>query len=184
MEVRMASTSLSSRRGLGGFAALVGGALMIVSVFLPWFGGGGQSFTGWDSVNPNLADISNAGEAVDTIAEAGNFFDNSYFDPASSFSPFFTGLSILIAGALLVLIGLAMMFSLKGGAFQLPGFGQFILVVLGILIAIVGVTNLASLYATGPGTEFIKPEYGLFLLTAGALIGFFGVVGGAGKGDS
>ena len=81
------STSLSSRRGLGGFAALVGGALMIVSVFLPWFGSGEQSFTGWDSVNPNLADISSADEAVDTIADAGNFFDNSYFDPASSLQP-------------------------------------------------------------------------------------------------
>ena len=112
-----ASSSLSSRRGLGGFAALVGAALMVLSVFLPWFSSGDQSFTGWDSVNPSLADISSADEAVDTIAEAGNFFDVSYFDPASSFSPFFTGLSILIAGALLALISLAMLASLKGGAF-------------------------------------------------------------------
>ena len=179
-----ASTSLSSRRGLGGFASLVGAALMIVSVFLPWFGSGEQTFTGWDSVNPSLADISSADEAVETIADAGNFYDNSYFDPASSFSPFFTGLSILIAGGLLALITLAMLASLKGGAFRLPGFGQFLLLVLGIVIAIVGVTNLASLYATGPGTEFVKPEYGLFLLTAGALIGFFGVLGGTIKGKS
>jgi len=178
------STSLSSRRGLGGFAALVGGALMVVSVFLPWFDSGGQSFTGWDSVNPNLAEISSADEAVETIADAGNFYDNSYFDPASSFSPFFTGLSILIAGGLLALISLAMLASLKGGAFRLPSAGHFVLAVLGIIIAIVGVTNLASLYATGPGTEFIEPQYGLFLLTAGALIGFFGIVGGAGSGDS
>ena len=77
-----------------------------------------------------------------------------------------------------------MLASLKGGAFRLPRPASLVLAVLGIIIAIVGVTNLASLYATGPGTEFIKPEYGLFLLTAGALIGFFGVVGGAGKGDS
>ena len=179
-----ASSSLSSRRGLGGFAALVGAALMVLSVFLPWFSSGDQSFTGWDSVNPSLADISSADEAVDTIAEAGNFFDVSYFDPASSFSPFFTGLSILIAGGLLALISLAMLASLKGGAFRLPPAGHLALTVLGIIIAIVGVTNLASLYATGPGSEFLKPEYGLFLLTAGALIGFFGVVGGAGSGRS
>ena len=179
-----ASSSLSSRRGLGGFAALVGAALMIVSVFLPWFSSGDQSFTGWDSVNPSLADISTAGEAVDTIADAGNFYDNSYFDPAGSFSPFFTGLSILIAGGLLVLIGLAMLASLRGGAFRLPAAGQLILAVLGIVIAIVGVTNLASLYATGPGAEFLSPEYGLFLLTAGALLGFLGVVAAVVKGRS
>jgi len=175
-----ATTSLSSRRGLGGFAALVGGALMVVSVFLPWFGG----ITGWDSVNPSLGDISTAGEAVETIADAGNFYDNSYFDPAGSFSPFFTGLSILIAGGLLVLIGLAMLASLRGGAFRLPAAGQLILAVLGIVIAIVGVTNLASLYATGPGAEFLSPEYGLFLLTAGALLGFLGVVAAVVKGRS
>jgi hypothetical protein len=179
-----ASSSLSSRRGLGGFAALVGAALMVVAVFLPWFSSGDQSFTGWDSVNPSLADISSADEAVETIADAGNFFDNSYFDPASSFSPFFTGLSILIAGGLLALISLAMLASLKGGAFRLPSAGHLALTVLGIIIAIVGVTNLASLYATGPGSEFLKPEFGLFLLTAGALLGFFGVVAGLGKGRS
>ena len=174
----MASTSISSRRGLGGFAALVGGALMIVSVFLPWFGGGGQTFTGWDSVNPSLGDISTAGQAFDEIANAGNFYENAYFDPASSFSPFFTGLSVLIAGGLLVLIGLAMLASLRGGAFHLPGAGKLILAILAILCAIVGVTNLSSLYATGPGAGLLDAEYGLFLLTAGGLIGFLGVVGG------
>ena len=34
--------NLSSRRGLGGFAALIGAALMIVSVFVPWFQGAGS----------------------------------------------------------------------------------------------------------------------------------------------
>jgi|GEM_PF-1715982 len=178
-----ANSSLTSRRGLGGFAALVGGALMIVSVFLPWFGSGGQTFSGWDSVNPSLGDISSAGEAVETIADAGNFFDTPYF-AADGFSPFFTGLSILIAGALLALIGLAMLASLRGGAFRLPAAGQMVLLVLGIVVAVVGVTNLASLYATGPGTEFLKPEYGLFLLTAGAVVGFFGVLAGGIKSQS
>ena len=178
------STSLTSRRGLGGFAALIGAALMIVSVFLPWFSSGDQSFSGWDSVNPSLADIRNADQAIETIVDAGNFYENAYFDPASSFSPFFTGLSILIAGGLLALISLAMLASLRGGAFRLPPAGQFVVGLLGVLIAIVGVTNLPSLYATGPGSEFLKPEYGLFLLTAVGLIGFFGIIAGTGKGDS
>jgi hypothetical protein len=167
------SRSLSSRRGLGGFAALVGAALMIVSVFLPWFRGGGVSVTGWDSVNTKIT----------SIRSAGDFFKNPAF-ANSGFSPFFTGLSILIAGGLLALISLAMLASLRGGAFRLPAAGHLALTALGIVIAAVGVTNLASLYATGPGSELLKPEYGLFILTAGALIGFFGILGGAGKGDS
>ena len=165
-------SSLSSRRGLGGFAALIGGAAMIVSVFLPWIGGA----TGWDSVNQELtSDITNV--------STGDFFHNPTFAD-SGFSPFFTGLSILIAGGLLVLIGLAMLASLRGGAFRLPGAGKFIIAVLAVLIAIVGVTNLASLYATGDADVW-SPEYGLFVLTAGALIGFLGVLGGVtGRGRS
>jgi len=156
------STALSSRRGLGGFATLAGGALMIVSVFLPWFGG----ITGWASVNTDLA----------SIRSTGDFYGNY----AEGFSPFFTGLSILIAGGLLVLIGLFMVASLRGGAFHLPAVGKLIVAVLAIVIVIVGVTNLASLYATSD----VDPEYGLFILTAGALIGFFGVVGGMSGRDS
>ena len=55
---------------------------------------------------------------------------------------------------------------------------------LSALVVVAATVVAASLYATGPGSEFLKPEYGLFLLTAGALIGFFGIVGGAGSGDS
>jgi hypothetical protein len=163
------STVLSSRRGLGGFAALAGAALMIVSVFLPWVG----DVTGWDSVN----------QEITSIRSAGDFYVNPAFAD-SGFSPFFTGLSILIAGGLLALVSLAMLASLKGGAFRLPSAGHLALTVLGVIIAVVGVTNLASLYATGPGAGMLDPAYGLFVLTAGALIGFFGILGGASKGDS
>ena len=129
---------------------------------------------------PSPAGIRSDTQDFTSISDTGNFFDSPFF-AETGFTPLHRPVS---PPALLVLIGLAMLASLKGGAFRLPGAGQFILVVLGIIIAIVGVTNLASLYATGPGTEFLEPEYGLFILTAGALIGFFGVVGGAGKGDS
>jgi hypothetical protein len=163
------STVLSSRRGLGGLAALAGAALMIVSVFLPWVG----DVTGWDSVN----------QEITSIRSAGDFYVNPAF-AESGFSPFFTGLSILIAGGLLALISLAMLASLKGGAFRLPSAGHLALTVLGVVIAVVGVTNLASLYATGPGAGTLDPASGLFVLTAGALIGFFGILGGASQGDS
>jgi hypothetical protein len=177
-------TSLSSRRGLGGFAVLAGAAVMVVSVFLPWFGGdftGGEAITGWDSVNPDIAEVSGYGDFVDIASSAGNFFETPYF-AVDGFSPFFTGLSILIAGGVLAAIGLAMLLSLRGGAFRLPGAGYLAMAVLGLLVAVVGVTNLASLYATGPGSALIAPEYGLFLLTGGALLGLLGVLAGFGGG--
>ena len=163
--------NLSSRRGLGGFVALIGAALMIISVFLPWFGTD-ASYTGWDAV---VKDVTN-------IQGTGDFFTTPYFAD-SGFSPFFTGLSVLIAGGLLVLIGVAMLFSLSGGAFRLPGFWVFIVGVLALAIAIVGVTNLASLLATGD-SNVVSPEWGLYMLTAGAVIGLLGVWVGIGRGRS
>jgi hypothetical protein len=164
-----ARKSLSSRRGLGGFAALVGAALMIVSVFLPWLSSpsGGDSVTGWDTYRQ--------------ASGAEQWFVQATF--SDGFSPWFTGLAVLIAGGLLALIGLAMMFSLSGGAFRLPGFWVFILGLLALAIAVVGVTNLASLLATGD-SDVVSTEWGLYLLTGGALIGLLGVWVGIGRGKS
>ncbi len=162
--------NLSSRRGLGGFAALIGAALMIVSVFVPWFQGAGSSYSGWDAV---VEDVTN-------IGGTGDFYHSPFF-AADGFSPFFTGLSVLIAGVLLALIGLLMLFSLSGGAFRLPGFWVFIVGILALAIAVVGVTNLASLYATGD-SNVVSPEWGLFMLTAGAVIGLLGVWVGVSRG--
>jgi len=164
--------SLSSRRGIGGFIALLGGLAMIVSVFLPWFAAGGPSYSGWDAVVDDAMNVSGVGD----------FYDSPFF-AESGFSPFFTGLAVLIAGILLVLIGLALLASLRGGAFHLPGVLQILLGVLALGIAVVGVTNLASLYATGDPDVF-KPEYGLFILTAGAAVGLLGVWLGIGGDES
>lgn len=164
--------NLSSRRGLGAFAALIGAALMIVSVFLPWFEGAGSSYSGWDAV---VEDVTN-------IGGTGDFYHSPFF-AADGFSPFFTGLSVLIAGVLLAVIGLLMLVSLSGGAFRLPGFWMFIVGLLALAVAVVGVTNLASLYATGD-SDLVSPEWGLFLLTAGAVVGLLGVWVGIGRGRS
>ncbi|MBM3695623.1 MAG: hypothetical protein FJW79_06800 [Actinobacteria bacterium] len=166
----MTSTSLSSRRGLGGFAALVGGALMIVSVFLPWFDTPAGDVTGWDTYTA----LSDSGRNI--------FYEHSFFE--DGFSPFFSGVSMLIAGGLLALIGLALVASVRGGAFRLPAAGRLALAVLAILILVAGISNLASLFATGPGRGIVDPGYGLYLLTAGALLGFIGVPVGGGKGRS
>jgi len=164
------NTPLSTRRGLGGLVALAAGALMIVSVFLPWLSspvGAGDSVTGWDTYEQ-----ASGGE---------QWFVQETF--SSGFSPWFTGISVLIAGGLLALIGLAMLFSLSGGAFRLPVAGIILLGFIALLIFIVGITNLVSLYATGD-SDLVIPEYGLFLLTAGATVGLLGVWVGVGRGRS
>lgn len=166
-----ARVNVSSRRGMGGFLALLGGAAMIVSVFVPWFGTT-ASYSGWDSVV----------KSVENVSGTGDFFQAHWLS-TSGFSPYFTGLSVLIAGVLLVLIGLAMLFSLKGGAFRLPGIAVFLLGLLALLIAVVGVTNLISLFATR-GSGQISPEWGLYLLTAGAAVGLIGTWIGLGRGDT
>lgn len=159
--------SLSSRRGLGGFAALAGGVAMIVSVFLSWLTStsGNASVTGWDT--------------FEQAAGTEQWFVRETF--TTGFSPFFSGLSVLIAGALLTLIGLAMLFSLSGGAFRLPSAGIFLLGLLALLIFLVGITNLVSVYATDD-LGLVDPQYGLFLLTGGATVGLLGVWLGVGGG--
>ena len=72
---------------------------------------------------------------------------------------------------------------MSGGAFRLAGFWVFLLGILALAIAIVGVTNLASLLATGD-SDVVSPEWGLYLLTGGALIGLLGVWVGIGRGKS
>ena len=159
--------SSSSRRGIGGFAAVVGGALMVVSVFLPWIKGGALAGTGWDTFN--------AGSGVEKL-----FVTHAF---GTGFSPLFTGLSVLIAGGVLALICWAMLGSLVGGAFRLPAGGGIIVGIIALLAFVGGATNLASLYATGD-SAVVTPEFGLFLLAAGALVGLLGAWVGAGKGRS
>ncbi len=164
------STPLSGRRGLGGFTALAAGALMIASVFLPWVNsrvGAGGSVTGWDT--------------YEQASGTKQWFVEETF--SYGFSPWFTGISILIAGGLLFLVGLTMLASLRGGAFRLPVAGVIALGFLALLIFVVGITNLVSLFSTGdPG--LVTAAYGLFLLTAGATAGLLGVWVGIGRGRS
>ncbi|MBU1225829.1 MAG: hypothetical protein KJ698_01275 [Actinobacteria bacterium] len=155
-------TSLSSRRGLGGFAAMIGGALMAVSVWTPWLDTQTDDPTGWDIYT--------------TLSDSGRnlFYEHNFFDPG--FSPFFSGLTMLIAGGLLALIGLALLASVRGGAFSLPGAAVAVLDVLALLIFVAAAVNLFSLFTTGPGTGILDPAYGLYLLAGGGLVGFIGVL--------
>jgi len=164
------SAALASRRGLGGIAAVVGGALMIVSVWMPWLDLQVEDPTGWDTYTA----LSDNGRNV--------LYEHNFFD--AGFSPFFSGLAILIAGGLVALIGLAMFASLRGGAMAVPGAGVAVLSLLALLVLLTGATNLFSLYVTGPGSGIIDPAYGLYVLPVGGLVGFLGVSLGLARGRS
>jgi hypothetical protein len=165
-----AGQSLSSRRGLGGLAALAGGMLMTVSVFLPWLGypSAGTTVTGWDTYA--------------LASGTAQWFTRHAFS-AGGFSPGFAGVSVLLAGGLLVLLGAVMLLSLAGGAFRLGLAAILILGALALVAFIVGGSNLTSLYATGD-PDAVTPEYGLFVLSAGAVMGLLGVWVGLGRGRS
>lgn len=155
--------SLSTRRAVGGASALVGGALMIASVFLPWLGypSANSLVTGWDTYT--------------LTSGTTRWFTADAFSP-EGFSPGFSGLSVLIVGGLMALLGLALLLLLAVGT-RRPGIAVAVGLVLrglALLIVIVAVTNLASLFATAePG--LVTPQFGLFLLVGGALIGLVSV---------
>jgi len=171
MEACMAtSSSLASRRGLGGLAALAGGFLVILSVFAPWmyYPASTSTVTGWDT--------------FELASGADKWFTQDAFS-TSGFSPGFSGISVLIAGIVLALIALAMLFSRSGGAFRLSLGSILVLGFVALLVFVVGCTNLASLYATAD-QNVVRPEWGLFALAAGVAVGLVGVWVGMGRGRS
>ena len=160
-------SSLNSRRGLGGLTALAGGFLMILSVFAPWiyYPASTLTVTGWDTYQ--------------LAAGADKWFTRDGF-ATSGFSPGFSGISVLIAGLVLALIGLAMVFSVLGAS-RLSLGSTLVLGLVALLVFIVGCTNLVSLYATAD-QQAVRPGWGLFAVAAGALAGLAGVWAGVGRG--
>jgi len=162
-------SSLNSRRGLGGLTALAGGLLMTLSVFAPWihYPASTTTVTGWDTYQ--------------LAAGADKWFTQTAFAPAGS-SPGFSGMSVLIAALVLVLIGAAIVFSVVG-AFRLALGSSLLLGMVALLVFCVGCTNLVSLYTTAD--QFVvRPGWGLFAMAAAALAGLVGVWAGVGRGRS
>ncbi len=159
-------SSLNSRRGLGGLTALAGGLFMTLTVFAPWiyYPASTTTVTGWDTYQ--------------LAAGADRWFTQTAFAPAGS-SPGFSGISVLIAGLVMALIGLATVFSVLG-AFRLSLGSTLLLGMAALLVFCVGCTNLVSLYATAD--QFVvRPAWGLFAVAAGALAGLVGVWAGVGR---
>jgi hypothetical protein len=99
--------NLSSRRGLGAFAALIGAALMIISVFLPWFEGAGSSYSGWDAVVEDVTNIGVPGTSSQPILHR-------------RLQSVLHRLTVLTPGSCSRCR--LLMLSLFGGAFRMPGF--------------------------------------------------------------
>lgn len=146
---------------MGGLIAVIGGAAMVLSVFLPWqrYLSLGSSATGWDTHT--------------LTSGSARWFTTSAFN-ADALSPGFSGAVVLIAAGLLVLPGLRMLLSLAGGAVRLRVAEAVALAVAALVAFGVAATNLVSIYATG-NPNLVTPEFGLFVLGAGAAIGLTGV---------
>jgi hypothetical protein len=162
------NSSLTSRQGLGGFAALIGGAAMVSAVALPWlaYPSLGNTMRGWDTY---------------ALASGGARWFTQHAFNADGLSPGFTGLSVLIAGGLLVVSGLAMLILLRGGAFRLRAATILVLRVLALLVFVVGGTNLVSAYTAG-AFALVTPQWGLFQVAAGAMTGLVAVWVGLSRG--
>jgi len=157
----MAASVLSSRRGIGGLVVMLGGALMIASVWLPWLDTQADDPTGWDTYTA-LTDAGHNG-----------FYEGSFFN--SGFSPLFSGLSVLIAGCMVAVIGLAMILVLRAT----PPVGvRLAMLLVAIAVMIVAGLNLLSLFRTGPGSGILDPAFGMYLAAAGGFVGLLGVAVG------
>lgn len=148
--------------------ALIGGAGMGLSVLISWlaYPSLGYTVTGWDTYR--------------LAAGSERWFTPHAFS-TDGFSPGFTGMPALIAAGLLMLSGVLMLLSLRGGSFRLGTMTIVGLRVLALLVVVVGVTGLISSYATG-GTRLVTPQWGLFQLAAGAVIGVVAVWMGLSRG--
>lgn len=154
----MAGSVLSSRRGIGGLVVMLGGALMVASVWLPWLDTQADDPTGWDTYTA----LTDAGR--------NGFYEGSFFN--SGFSPLFSGLSVLIVGCVFAVIGLAMILALR----RTPPIGvRLAMILVGMTAMIVAGLNLLSLLRTGPGSGIVDPALGMYLAAAGGFVGLLGV---------
>lgn len=159
----MSSTTKAARnRRTGGIAALTGGVLLILSVWLPWIKTPYDDPTGWD-VYQTLSDAGRNG------LYEGNFFDES-------FSPFFSGMTVLIAGVVAVLAGILLLMTVKAASSAaFPGWAVVIAWIVAAAVLLAGFTNAFSLFTRGPGRGLVDPGLGLYVAFVGGLIGFYGI---------
>jgi hypothetical protein len=145
----------STGRHLSGWATLVGGVLMVVAAFLPWIQirTGPRFWTGWDYASQ--------------MRGIRKLFIWDFW--STGFSPFFTGLAVVVAGGLLVLIAVAMLAARGGGTLALRAAAKPWPVIIAGLALIVGITNLVASFRAA------ATEWAFYLPFVGALLGAVGV---------
>lgn len=163
------TTGWERRSTNGGLMALAGGALTVVGVFLPWVTGGGESFTGWE-----LYDLRQA-------AGDNPFIIDDMFGPGSKV--LFTGAPVLVFGALLAIIGIAVYATKKRpppARYRVsPGLyftGAFVAVWAAVMLAL----NAFSIL-TPPAFVEVSMGIGLAVSFAGAVLAMVGIGQSAAK---
>ena len=159
------------RRRAGDVLAMLGGATIAVASFLPWLGDG-RDLTGWDVYTRRSAAGANP-----FVIRPDDWTDVSAY--------FFTGLTTLVVGVLLVLTAAALLVAqtkappvraIVWGALTLPA---GLVVVAGLVVPVVNLVHAAA----GPGSDLVSIRYGLWVGLAGAAAVLLGwVLGSAGQG--
>jgi len=159
----------SAGRIVSAIIGLVGGALVVGGTFLDWLSYGPMSFTGWDLYDAR------------SEASANVFAINEMF---SGWSPFFTGLTTLICGVVLIVVALLVLV-LPGS--RTPG-SKEVNVGLGIVLTLITVLAVAPCLwnpfewvMNGRDKSFgvgIEAGVGLWLVLAGAIAALLGITNG------
>ncbi len=139
-------------------AALIGAIVVIGASFAPWVSSStsDEKLSGWQLYDDQVGDKENA----------GFYFDRSF---GKDDSPFFTGLSTIIAGAAVGIVALALMVSRGSANDSIGGVFAFLGITAGILVLVVGGTNLVSYLRKAEGVP-ADLEWGLILVWVGAVV--------------
>jgi len=159
----------SAGRIVSAIIGLVGGVLVVVGTFLAWLSYGPMSFTGWDLYDAR------------SKASANVFAIKEMF---SGWSPFFTGLTTLICGVVLIVVALLVLV-LPGS--RTPG-SKEVNVGLGVVLTLITVLAVAPCLwnpfewvMNGRDKSFgvgIETGVGLWLVLAGAIAALLGITSG------
>lgn len=166
----LAAATVGGKRSAGRIVSaiigLVGGALVVGGTFLDWLSAGPLAFTGWD-----IYDVQSKGS--ENIFVLKEMFDG--------WSPFFTGLTTLICGVVLIVVALLVLV-LRGS--RTPG-SKEINVGLSVFLSLIATLavlpclwNAFEWVTNGRDFGVVDSAVGLWLVLAGAIVALLGITSG------
>lgn len=169
--VSVASRASSQRARWPGGLAVAGGMVMMISVFLPWWESSSYAETGWDEFL-FMRDLG---------------FSRAWFvqpvEVSGWWGLYFSALSVLIAGVLLSVIGGALVVRSRRNLAPWRVSGRLTLGLVAAVLVLVGIANLITALLIRLDVDFwLDPGFGMYVLAAGAMAGFLGVVLGLRRG--